>query len=203
MPRAQRLSSLDYHARISVSNMTDKDVKLDPGSLGTAYVVTSARDQLLEEGSSPCMLAAELEDDVSKPFPEGPPTCREHLHELGFNLELARDLTKPLGGGRYAPLSEYWKEKLYEKALRWHQVWSRDARVPRISKLVIIDIPTGDAVPIQQKPYGIPRRYMTAVREELDKLLKAGLIEPSMSNWTSPTLLTVKKDSTTDKLNPT
>ena len=67
--------------------------------------------------------------------------------------------------------------------------------MPRISKLVIIDIPTGNARPIQQKPYGIPRKYIQAVREEIDKLLKAGLIEPSLGNWSSPTLLTVKKDS--------
>ena len=36
---------------------------------------------------------------------------------------------------------------------------------------------------------------MDAVRKEIQKLLDAGLIEPGISNWASPMLITVKKDS--------
>ena len=36
--------------------------------------------------------------------------------------------------------------------------------------------------------------------KEIEKLLEAGLIEPSMSDWASPALVRVKKDSTDDEI---
>ena len=35
---------------------------------------------------------------------------------------------------------------------------------------------------------------------EINKLLKAGLIEPSISDWASPALVRIKKDSTSDEI---
>ena len=77
---------------------------------------------------------------------------------------------------------------------------ARDARAPEISRLVVIEIPTGSAQPIAQKPYPIPYAYLDAARDELQKLLDAGLIEPCISNWASPVLVRLKKDSTPEKI---
>ena len=65
--------------------------------------------------------------------------------------------------GNYAAISAEQRETLYAKARRWWWVWSRDARTPNISRLVVIDIPTGTATPIAQKPYPIPYHYREAV----------------------------------------
>ena len=202
--RGQRHLTHNKTTFLQVSNLGKKPLILKKDELvGEARAVWGAQDLEVVPGQPDKVLAVELgvADDEELPFSEGGrPRTREDLHKLGFTLEKAIDPSKPLGGGKYAPLADFIKERIYQVALRWHHVWARDARTPRISRLVIIDIPTGDATPIQQKPYGIPRRYLEAVREEIDKLLKAGLIEPSFSNWASPTLLTVKKDSTADKL---
>ena len=124
----------------------------------------------------------------------------EFLAERGFNLFKSVDPSKRRPDGSYEPLGDDKKRVLYEIALRWHQTWSVDAKVPKISYLVVIDIPTGNAVPVAQAPYPIPAKLRNAAMAEINKLLKAGLIEPSMSDWASPSLVRVKKDSTVDDI---
>ena len=121
----------------------------------------------------------------------------EDLRKLGFNLDNAIDPDLPrLPDGKYQPLHEDKKREIYIVALRYHYVWARDAKVPRISYLVVIDIPTGTSLPQSQSAYQIPAKLRDSAMAEIDKLLKAGLIEPSMSDWASPALIRVKKDST-------
>ena len=48
--------------------------------------------------------------------------------------------------------------------------------------------------PVHQSPYRIPYAYRAMVQEELSSMLKAGIIEPSSSEWASPMVLVPKKD---------
>ena len=93
-----------------------------------------------------------------------------------------------------------WSACEHEIAHRWWYVWSKDAKVPQLSYLVLLDIPTGDAEPVQQQPYPIPVKLRKAAMDEVNKLLKAGLMAPSMSNWAAPTLVRMKKDSTPEDI---
>lgn len=131
----------------------------------------------------------------------GRPRTREDLHTLGFTLDKAID---PLGvkdaQGNYPPLPDEQKKVLYDIALKYWYVWARDARTPELSRLVILRIPTGDVTPIAQKPYPLPYKYLDAVRKEVQKLLDGGLIEPCISNWASPVLVRLKKDSTPEDI---
>ena len=136
------------------------------------------------------------------PFSEGGrPTNRADLKELGLDFDKCIDPSQPRGeDGNYPPLPEESKQQLYDIALRWWYVWSRDARTPALSRLVVLDIPTGDASPVAQKPYPLPYQYLEAVRTEVQKLLDGGLIEPCISNWASPVLVRLKKDSTPEAI---
>jgi hypothetical protein len=147
------------------------------------------------------MQRVQLIIDSNLPFEEGgPPTTAAHLQELGLDLSTAIDPNRPKKDGGYELLTEAQRNQLIQPALRWWWVWSRDARVPEVSRLVVIDIPTGDAIPVAQKPYPIPYQYRDAVIDELRKLLHGGLIEPTISQWASPLLVRLKKDSTPDKI---
>ena len=123
---------------------------------------------------------ANVRIDDSKTFSEGGPPRpldeggEEDFKELGLDLSQSIDPGRPVGDG-YAPLTEEQKSKLYEHARRWWWVWSRDARAPEVSRLVVLDVPTGDATPVAQKPYPIPYAYREAVEDELKKLLDAEL----------------------------
>ena len=130
----------------------------------------------------------------------GPPTSEADWIDLGLDLTKSIDPDRPLPDGGYEPISACQREQLYAAARRWWWVWSRDARTPNVSRLVVIDIPTGESEPIAQKPYPIPYAYRDAVVDELRKLLEGGLIEASMSQWASPILVRLKKDSTPDKV---
>ena len=123
------------------------------------------------------------------------------MHQLGFTLEKSIDpCGTPDEAGNYPSLTEASKKRLYDIALRWYCVWSRDAKTPELSRLVVIDIPTGNSAPIAQRPYPIPYKYLEAVRKEVQKLIDGGLIEPCISSWASPILVRLKKDSTPDDI---
>ena len=146
-------------------------------------------------------------DDCYQPAEElrsyaegGPPRCDADWKDLGLDLSQSIDANRRTEDGNYAAISAEQRETLYAKARRWWWVWSRDARTPNISRLVVIDIPTGTATPIAQKPYPIPYHYREAVLDELRKLLDGGLIEPTISEWGCPILVRLKKDSTPDKI---
>ena len=47
-------------------------------------------------------------------------------------------------------------------------------------------IDTGDACPIAKKPYTLALKHYDWVKEEIDKLLEAGVIRESHSGWSAP-----------------
>ena len=60
--------------------------------------------------------------------------------------------------------------------------------------LITHRIDTGDAKPIRQRCYRLSPNKQQALIEELDEMLKLGVVEPCESPWCSPVLLTPKKD---------
>ena len=192
-----RLNPTLGKAPLVLMNPTDRDVTLWEGMLA-AYEIED-EDEDYEEH---LILKVGLEyDDQSgagpRPLDEG---GMEDLWQLGFNLEKSVDPTKRNQDGSYQLLDPQKKRRLYEIAHRWWYVWSKDAKVPQLSYLVLLDIPTGNAEPVQQQPYPIPVKLRKAAMEEVNKLLRAGLIAPSLSNWAAPTLVRMKKDSTPEDI---
>ncbi len=55
-------------------------------------------------------------------------------------------------------------------------------------------IATGQHSPVRSHPYLIPESKQQGVRDELQRLLKAGIIVPSQSPWASPIVPIVKSD---------
>lgn len=58
------------------------------------------------------------------------------------------------------------------------------------------EINTGNHAPIHQKPYRIPVSQRAEVKAQFADMLKAGVIEPSNSPWSSPLVIVPKKDGT-------
>jgi RNase H-like domain found in reverse transcriptase/Reverse transcriptase (RNA-dependent DNA polymerase) len=55
-------------------------------------------------------------------------------------------------------------------------------------------IDTGDHKPIKQAPYRLAPHYKQWVQEEIQQMLKSGIIRPSNSPWSSPIVIVPKKD---------
>ena len=57
---------------------------------------------------------------------------------------------------------------------------------PGLTQLGEMRIDTGSSPPISQLPYRPPERLLAGIKEELDCLLKDGIIVPLSSCWSSP-----------------
>jgi deoxyuridine 5'-triphosphate nucleotidohydrolase len=56
------------------------------------------------------------------------------------------------------------------------------------------EISTGDHPPIKKAPYKLPPHHRQWVAEEVEKMLKSGIIRESNSPWSTPVILVNKKD---------
>ena len=57
-----------------------------------------------------------------------------------------------------------------------------------------MSIDTGDLDPVSQKPYPVTMKHYQWVKEEIDKLLEAGVIRNSHSSWSAPIIVVLKGD---------
>ncbi|KAL0173506.1 hypothetical protein M9458_029474, partial [Cirrhinus mrigala] len=58
------------------------------------------------------------------------------------------------------------------------------------------NIRTPPGIIIQQRPYHVPEAHRQAIEEEVQQLLKLGVIEPSRNPWSSPIVMVPKPDGT-------
>ena len=61
------------------------------------------------------------------------------------------------------------------------------------TKLVKMDIDTGDSPPISSRTYTLPLKHYEWAQREIESLEWAGVIKKSMSNWASPIVIVPKK----------
>ena len=62
------------------------------------------------------------------------------------------------------------------------------------TQLVKHKINTGNQPPIKQRPRRLPMAKREVERQEVEKMLESGVIEPSCSPWAAPVVLVTKKD---------
>ncbi len=67
------------------------------------------------------------------------------------------------------------------------------------TKLVLHEIPTGNATPIRQPMRRMAPAHREIVDQEVKQMLEDGIIEPSTSGWSSPVVLVRKKGSVTPR----
>ncbi|KAI2644624.1 Retrovirus-related Pol polyprotein [Labeo rohita] len=58
------------------------------------------------------------------------------------------------------------------------------------------DIQTPPGVVVRQRPYRVPEARQQAIEDEVQQMLKLGVIEPSHSPWSSPIVMVPKPDGT-------
>ena len=68
--------------------------------------------------------------------------------------------------------------------------------VPGRTNVVMHDVDVGDSAPIKQHPYRANPVKMKHLRKEVEYMLENDIIEPSKSNWSSPSILVPKPDQT-------
>ena len=66
------------------------------------------------------------------------------------------------------------------------------------TKLVKMDIDTGDSPPVSSRPYTLPLKRYEWVQRKIESLEQAGVITKSMSKWASPIVIVPKKPAPGD-----
>ena len=72
--------------------------------------------------------------------------------------------------------------------------FAKDKMTIGTTPLTQMSIDTGDSDPVLQKPYPVAMKHYNWVKEEIDKLLEAGVIRNSHSSWSAPIIVMPKGD---------
>ena len=70
--------------------------------------------------------------------------------------------------------------------------FAKDETTISTTPLTEMSINTGDSDPVSQKPYPVAMKHYQWVKEEIDKLLEAGVIRNSHSSWSAPIIVVPK-----------
>ena len=87
------------------------------------------------------------------------------------------------------------RQKFEELCEEYGEAFSKNNEDISRTKLVKMDIDTGDSPPVSSRPYTLPLKHYEWVQREIESLECAGVITKSMSKWASP-IVVVPKIST-------
>ena len=93
-------------------------------------------------------------------------------------------------------VSEAQRQKIVELLEKNADLFAKSDADLGKTHLVTAHIETGDAPPIKQSPYCLPFSQRKLVEEHIQKMLDAGIIQPSQSPWAAPIVIVGKKDGT-------
>lgn len=127
--------------------------------------------------------AEEKEDDK---LPITPPDSK--LISSPADIESHRKIKLP-----DIDLSPEIKRELEELCGEYEDIFSANSADIGHTKLIVMDIDTGNSPPVAQKPYNLPLKHLSWVKEELETLEKAGIIARSVSPWASPIVIVPKR----------
>ncbi|KAL0162283.1 hypothetical protein M9458_041679, partial [Cirrhinus mrigala] len=105
----------------------------------------------------------------------------------------ALSLTEPVVVDVDPHLAAAQKAELQHLVSQFQDVFSSQ---PGQTNVVHHDIKTPTGVIVRQRPYRVPEARRQAIEEEIQQMLKLGVIEPSRSPWSSPIVMVPKPDGT-------
>ncbi len=92
-----------------------------------------------------------------------------------------------------ALLSDVQKRDLHHLIGQFSDVFSP---IPGRTQVLQHDIRTPPGTVVRQRPYRVPEARRHAIEEEVQEMLRLGVIEPSRSPWSSPIVMVPKPDDT-------
>ena len=87
------------------------------------------------------------------------------------------------------------RQKFEELCEEYEEAFSKNNEDIGRTKLVKMDIDTGDSPLVSSRPYTLPLKHYEWVQREIGSLERAGVITKSMSKWASPIVIVSKKSA--------
>ena len=92
------------------------------------------------------------------------------------------------------------RQKFEELCEEYGEAFSKNNEDIGRTKLVKLDIDTGDSPPISSRPYTLPLKHYEWVQKEIECLECASVITKSMSKWASPIVIVPKNSAPREPL---
>lgn len=171
--------------RLLVANFGDQPTRLHKGQ-----VIAHAFAHPAFIAKTEVTLAEVLNIQVDQAEPaqsKTPIGAEQDTSILTRNLKSKSVSDIPLDG-----VDKKWHASIRAMLAKHSSMW--DGRLGKIAATEHrIDL-KNDVQPVRQNPYRSGHKEREFAREEIEKMLKAGVIEPSNSEWASPIVLAPKKD---------
>ena len=87
------------------------------------------------------------------------------------------------------------RQRFEELCEEYREAFSKNNEDIGRTKLVKMDIDTGDSPPVSSRPYTLSLKHYEWVQREIESLEHAGVITKSMSKWASPIVIVPKKSA--------
>ena len=96
---------------------------------------------------------------------------------------------------QYKDITTDIRQKFEELCDEYGEAFSKNNKDIGRTKLVKMDIDTGDSTPVSSRPYTLPLKHYEWVQREIESLERAGVITKSMSKWASPIVVVPRKSA--------
>ena len=87
------------------------------------------------------------------------------------------------------------KQKFEELCEEYGEAFSKNNEDISRTRLVKMDIDTGDSPPVSSRPYTLPLKHYEWIQREIESLEHTSVITKSMSKWASPIVIVPKKSA--------
>ena len=166
--------------------------------IGKDTVVALAEQPVLETYNTELASEDKIKEHLAKPrnwVPQRHETLPEIPHDTAFICSPA-----DVPGPRKEQLQDKnittdIRQKFKELCEEYGEAFSKNNEDISRTKLVKMDIDTGDSPPVSSRPYTLPLKHYEWVQREIESLERAGVITKSMSKWASPIVVVPKKSA--------
>ena len=146
--------------------------------IGKDTVIAFAEQPVLETYNIELASEDKIEEHLAKPR-NWVPQKHETLPEIPHDKDITTDI----------------RQKFEELCDEYGEAFSKNNEDISRTKLVKMDIDTGDSPLVSSRPYTLPLKHYEWVQREIESLEQAGVITKSMSKWASPIVIVPKKSA--------
>ena len=166
--------------------------------IGKDTVIAFAEQPVLETYNIELASKDKIKEHLAKPrnwVSQRHETLPEIPHDTAFLCSLA-----DVPGPRKVQLQDKdiatdIRQKFEELCDEYGEAFSKNNEDIGRTKLVKMDIDTGDSPPVSSRPYTLFLKHYEWVQREIESLERAGVITKSMSKWASPIVVIPKKSA--------
>ena len=153
-------------------------------TIDTHNIELASEDKIKERLAKPCNWVPQRHKTLSEIPPDTAFICSPAGVPGPHKVQLQdKDITTDI------------RQRFKELCEEYGEVFSKNNEDIGRTKLVKIDIDTGDSPPVSSRPYTLPLKHYEWVQREIESLECVGVITKSMFKWASPIVVIPKKSS--------